>query len=121
MIGPVLDSVRLGEGLLVGTARLGKNRIVNLQVNKEDVPETESLSYAQTLTIGTFSKVWGSGFSKPENIYYRKRIWYEGRDVFEIEGDRYLVEWWCDYKNPLTYVIADMYTITFSALGERTR
>lgn len=115
--GAVLATVRLGEGLLVGTAQLDNNRSINLQINKEEVPKSESLYYARTLTIGKFSKLWGSGFTKGENIYYRKRIWYDGKDVFEINGDRYLVEWRYDERDPLSYSVADMYIVTFRALG----
>ena len=114
--GGVLATVRLGEGLLVGTAQLDNNHSVNLQLNKEDVPQSNPLYYARTLTIGKFSKIWGSGFSRRKNIFYQKRVWYNGKDIFEIDGDRYLVEWRCNYKDPLTYIIADMYIITFRSL-----
>ncbi len=124
ILGDVLATVRLGEGLLVGTAQLDNNRFVNLQINKEDIPnyagtKSDPFFYARTLTIGKFSKVLGSGFTRRENIYYRKRIWYNGKDVFEVDGNRYLVEWYYNYKDSLTYIIADMYTITFRSLGER--
>ncbi|MDH4316927.1 MAG: hypothetical protein OEV64_00930 [Desulfobulbaceae bacterium] len=117
-VGMVLDTVRVGKGLLVETAHLDKNRTVNLQINEEEVPQTEPHLYSRTLTIGKFSKIWGSGFSGPKNIYYRKRIWYNGRDVFDIEGNRYLVEWQCDYRDPITYLLDDMYTVTFRSLGK---
>ncbi|MFC1498365.1 hypothetical protein ACFLS1_07860 [Verrucomicrobiota bacterium] len=118
--GDVLATIRLGEGLLVETAQLDNNRSVNLQINKENVPETDPLYYARTLTIGKFSKIFGSGFTKRKNLYYQKRIWYNGKDVFEIDGDRYLVEWRCNYKDPLTYIITDMYVIIFRRLGEKS-
>jgi hypothetical protein len=117
--GDILAEVRLGEGLLVKTAQLGNDRSVNLQINKEDLPQSDPLYYARTLTIGKFSKIWGSGFTRKENIYYRKRIWYCGKDVFEVDGDQYLVEWQCNYRDPLTYVLADMYTITFRPLEKK--
>lgn len=115
--GDLLCVVNLGEGLLVGTAQLGNGRAVNLQITKEDVPKTDSTYYARTLTIGNFSKIIGSGFTKKENIYYRKRIWYSGKDVFEIDGDKYLVEWHCDFSNPLTYSVADMFRLTFRPIA----
>ena len=49
--GDVLATVNLGEGLLVGTANLDKNRSVNLQINKEDVPDGGSWSTPTGLTM----------------------------------------------------------------------
>ena len=116
--GDLLSSVKLGQGLLVATASLDQGREVNLQVTKEDVPQTEPLKYSRTLTIGKFSKVLGSGFAKKEDIYYRKRIWYKGKDFFEIGSDKYLVEWKCDYSDVRTYLIADIYEIEFRRFYE---
>lgn len=52
------------------------------------------------LTIGNFSKVIGSGFTSSKNIYYQKRIYDDGSDVFELDGSNYLATWKCTFRNP---------------------
>ncbi len=113
--GEVLGRVEIGQGMLVETVTLDDGRKINLQINKEDVPKGEAL-YPRVLTIGKFSTILGSGFSGKENIYYRKRIGHYGQDVFEVDGKRYLVTWECNYRNPLTYMVADYYTVTIQRL-----
>ena len=113
--GTVLARMEIGEGMLVETAALDDGRTINLQINKEDVPTGEAL-YPRGLTIGKFSTLLGSGFTGRENIYYRKRIGDQGKDVFEVDGRRYLVIWRCNYRNPLTYAVADYYTVTIQRL-----
>ena len=104
--------------MLVETVTLDDGQTVNLQINEEDVPKGEAL-YPRTLTIGKFSTILGSGFASKENIYYRKRIGNQGKDVFEVAGKRYLVSWECNYSNPLTYMVADFYTVTIQRLYSR--
>jgi len=123
--GEVLDRVIVGKGLFVATAHLDKNRSVNLQITREDEPsyagtKDHPILYNRTLTIGKFSKILGSGFSSAEDIYYRKRIWYDGKDVFRIGDDWYLVEWEYRYRDPVSYIITDMFTISFRAFRKRT-
>ena len=113
--GTVLARMEIGEGMLVETAALDDGRTINLQINKEDVPTGEAL-YPRVLTIGKFSTLLGSGFTGRENIYYRKRIGDQGKDVFEVDGRRYLVTWNCNYRNPLTYAVADYYTVAIQRL-----
>lgn len=113
--GVILARLEIGEGMLVETAALDDGRTINLQINKEDVPKGEAL-YPRALTIGKFSTLLGSGFTGSENIYYRKRIGDQGQDVFDVDGRRYLVIWRCNYRNPLTYAVADYYTVTIQRL-----
>jgi hypothetical protein len=117
--GAVLARLEIGEGMLVETATLDDGRTINLQINKEAVPKGEAL-YPHVLTIGKFSVLLGSGFTGGENIYYRKRIGDQDRDVFEVDGKRYLVTWACNYRNPLTYAVADYYTVTIQRLFSPT-
>lgn len=116
--GVVLARLEVGEGMLVETVALDDGQTVNLQINKEDVPEGEAL-YPRVLTIGKFSTILGSGFTGKENIFYRKRIGDQGKDVFEVNGKHYLVTWECNYRNPLTYTVADYYTVTIQRLYSR--
>lgn len=113
--GVVLARLEIGQGMLVETVTLDEGRTINLQINKADVPEGEAL-YPRVLTIGKFSTILGSGFTGKNNIYYRKRIGHQGRDVFEADGKRYLVAWECDFHNPLTYMAADYFTVTVQRL-----
>lgn len=113
--GPVLGKMELGEGMMVKTVGLDTGRTINLQINEEDVPEGEAL-YSHVLTIGTFSTLLGSGFTGKENIYYRKRIGSDGRDIFPVDGNNYLVTWDCNYRNPLAWIVADYYTVTIQRL-----
>lgn len=113
--GEVLAKISIGEGLLVETVSLDGGRTVNLQINREEVPKGEALS-PDVLTIGKFSTILGSGFTGRDNIYFRKRIGFQGQDVFEVDGRNYLVTWHCNYRNPLTWVVADIYTITIQRL-----
>lgn len=113
--GVVLARRDIGQGMLVETVTLDDGATVNLQINKEDVPQGEAL-YPRVLTIGKFSTILGSGFTSRDNIYYRKRIDHQGKDFFELNGKRYLVTWDCNYRNPLTYMVADYYTVTIQRL-----
>ena len=112
--GPVLSTITLGRGLLVQDAQLDNGRVVQAQISRDEVESYQDQTlYEQVLTIGHFSKVIGSGFSKKKDIFYRKRIWRNGRDVFYLDGAPYLVEWRLNYKHPITYIVDDMYTLDF--------
>lgn len=114
--GPVLGQVEISEGMLVDTIHLDDSTSVNIQINEDKPSYSKQPLYENVLTIGKFSKLIGSGFTKKENIYYRKRIYYNGQDVFELNGRHYLVSWNLNYRNPLTYVVADTYTFTIQEL-----
>ncbi len=116
--GPLLGTMELGEGMQVKTVRLDTGRTINLQINEEDVPEGEAL-YSHVLTIGQFSTILGSGFTAKENIYFRKRIGPDGRDIFQVDDKNYLVTWDCNYRNPLTWIVADYYSVTIQRLYSR--
>ena len=113
--GDILAKLEIGEGMLVESVTLEDGQTINLQINKADVPEGKAL-YPRVLTIGNFSTILGSGFASKENIFYRKRIGLQGKDVFKVNGKRYLVSWECSYRNPLTYMVADYYTVTVQRL-----
>ena len=113
--GPVLTTVDVGEGLLVRTLGLDEGRRVNIQITHQDVPQGQA-GFRHVMTIGRFSKVLGSGFARRKNIYYEKRIDFRGKDVFEVDGTRYLVTWACDWKNPVTYAIANMFKVSVQRL-----
>jgi len=113
--GEVLGKRELGEGMQVATVRLENGQTINMQINEEDVPAGEAL-YSHVLTIGKFSAILGSGFTGKENIYYRKRIGADGKDIFKVGGRNYLVTWDCNYRNPLTWLVADFYTVTIQRL-----
>jgi hypothetical protein len=98
--GPVLGAVEVAEGLLVETISLGGGKSVNIQINKDKPTDKELLLHDNVLTIGNFSKVIGSGFSSNKDIYYQKRIYDDGSDVFELAGSNYLVTWKCTFRNP---------------------
>ena len=109
--GPVLDTVHIGRGMLVEDLRLGTNGTIQAQVSKAEIEDYQDpLLHEQILTIGHFNKVTGSGFAKKENIYYRKRIWHDGQDVFSIGNATYLVKW--KPKTPNTLVAIDTYILT---------
>lgn len=114
--GPVLTTVNVGEGLLVKTLHLDEGRSVNMQITHQDVPPGKA-GFRHVMTIGRFSKVLGSGFTSRKNIHYEKRIDYRGKDVFEVDGARYLVTWACDWKNPVTYAVANVFKVTVQRLS----
>jgi hypothetical protein len=118
--GVELDTIRLGKGLLVQDVMLDPDLVVQAQISKDELEKYEDQTqFEQILTIGRFSKILGSGFAKKKDIFYRKRIWHSGRDIFEVDGGRYLVEWTLNVNDPITYLVADMYTLTFRPLHER--
>ncbi len=126
--GRVLGRVEVAEGMLVETVSLGAGKSVNIQINRDKPPSKEYFLHDNVLTIGRFSKVFGSGFTKKKNIYYRKRIFDRGTDVFDVDGRKYLVNWNCIYRNPWSelsdrpgeYVVekmmADKYIITIHGI-----
>jgi hypothetical protein len=86
-------TVRVVVGGFVETIEFVDGPTFNIQINDEDVPEGEAL-FPHELTIGKFSKVIGSGFTKRSNIYYRERIdYYSGNDTFSADGGEYRVSW----------------------------
>ena len=105
--GPVLGVVQVGEGMLVRNIKLKPATEINIQINEDD-----PLLFENVLTIGKFSELLGSGFTKKENIYYEKRIHNSGKDFFAVKGKTYLVEWKCDYKDARTHLVSDHYTVT---------
>ncbi|MEW6078803.1 MAG: hypothetical protein AB1724_13385 [Thermodesulfobacteriota bacterium] len=113
--GEVLAEINVGEGMLVETVPLDEGRPINLQINKKEVPKHKPL-YPRVLTIGRFSTVLGSGFARPENIYYSKRIDYQGRDYFETDGRRYLVTWRCDHRHRPADPDPDIYSVRIQRL-----
>lgn len=113
--GPVLTTVSVGEGLVVRTLVLDEGRSANIQITHQDV-QAGKAGFRHVMTIGKFSKVLGSGFTSRKNIYYEKRIDYNGRDVFEVAGNRYLVTWECDWKNPVTYAVANVFNVRVQRL-----
>lgn len=128
--GPVLGAVEVSEGMLVETIALGGDKSVNIQINKDRPTDPELPLYDDVLTIGNFSKVIGSGFTGSKNIYYQKRIYDDGSDVFELDGNRYLVTWKCTFRSPLiepvarrhertvAYLAPDRYTIMIQELKQ---
>lgn len=113
--GPVLGTVQVGEGLLVQTVMIDDHTALNIQIN-EDKVANDPLLFDNVLTIGKFSKVLGSGFSKKKDIVYRKRIHESGKDSFALNDRKYLVTWECNYKDARTYLVPDHYTVAISQL-----
>lgn len=108
--GPILGTVQVGEGLLVQTVKVDDNTELNIQIN-EDKVESDPLLFDNVLTIGSFSRIVGSGFSKKKNIYYQKRIDDSGRDSFTLNTRTFLVTWKCDDKDARTYLVSDHYAV----------
>ncbi len=108
--GPILGAVQVGEGLLVQTIKVDDNTELNIQIN-EDKVESDPLLFDNVLTIGKFSKIVGSGFSKNKNIYYQKRIHDSGKDSFMLNTRTFLVTWKCDEKDARTYPVSDHYAV----------
>ena len=84
---------------------------LNIQINDEEVPEGEAL-FPHELTIGKFSPVIGSGFTKRENIYYRERIDHHGSDTFEVDGETFRVRWESECWHVVTTSDASVFRVT---------
>ena len=85
-------SVRIVEGGLVETMVFDGGTTLNIQITQEDVPEYDYLEQ-HILTIGKFSPVLGSGFTKRSNIYYESPIGSHGDNLFVVDGERFRVFW----------------------------
>jgi len=87
------------EGGFVSTFDLDGREYVNLQINKYQYPRNShgyspgDYGYGHTMTIGHFSEVLGSGFSKKSSIFFKKRITGRGQDTFQLGGTTYRVTW----------------------------
>ena len=118
--GEEVDSIRLGKGMLVEDVMLEPDLVIQAQISRDENESYEDpTQFEQILTLGRFSKLLGSGFAGKDKIVYRKRIWHDGRDIFEVDGRKYLVEWTLNYRDPITYLVTDMYTLSFRPLYEK--
>ena len=114
-----VETIRVLRNGLVETVELEPGVTVNIQINeKESNPLNKSYptpeeSADQDMTIGKFSKVIGSGFSKKKNIYFRKGIYNSGSDYFTVSNKKYKVSWELDYWAFMSWFINDVYDVTF--------
>jgi len=113
--GSVIGTVQVGEGMLVQTLTIDSETEINIQIN-EDRTDDDPLLFDNVLTIGKFSEWLGSGFTRKENIYYQKRVYDSGQDIFEVKGRKFLVTWKCDYRDARTYLVSDHYTVSVQEL-----
>jgi len=84
--------VRIVEGGLVETIMFESGATLNMQITREDSGEYSPLAW-HVLTIGKFSPVIGSGFTRRSNIYYEATIGPYGEDAFWVGDDLYHVNW----------------------------
>ncbi len=108
--GDTLSRARIMQGGLVKTMQLDDGRSINVQINKEDVPKNEAL-YSRTMTIGAFSKILGSGFTKKKDLAFKKRIGNIGQDTFTLDGIIYQVTWRRDNWDVTSLLVSDIYTV----------
>ena len=85
-------TVTIVEGGLVETMVFDGGATLNIQITKEHEPEYEYL-FQHVLTIGRFSPLIGSGFTKRSNIYYESTIEPHGEDAFVVDREKYHVIW----------------------------
>lgn len=97
---PARVTQKVVDGGLVSTFNLDDGQYVNLQINKYQRPSNshaysaKDFGYEHTLTIGHFSKMLGSGFSKKSNIFYKKKIRSSGQDTFQLGVDTFRITWY---------------------------
>ncbi len=121
-----ITTIRVLRNGFVETVELESGVEVNIQINEKD-PNPLNKSYPtpeesadQDMTIGKFSKVIGSGFSKKKNIYFRKGIYNSGSDYFTVDDVKYKVEWDLDYWAFMSWFVNDVYDVTFYKLKGAT-
>lgn len=85
-------TVEIIEGGLVETIEFEGGESLNIQITKEHVPGYKYLAQ-HVLTIGKFSPIIGSGFSRRSNIYYESIIGDQGHDTFNAGNIQYNVLW----------------------------
>ncbi len=85
-------TVKIVEGGLVETISFEDGPTFNIQITEKEVPEG-TFHFPHVLTIGKFSTLVGSGFTKRSNIYYESRIGPRGHDTFEVGKGKYRVGW----------------------------
>jgi hypothetical protein len=85
-------TVKIIEGGLVETMVFDGRVTLNIQITKEHKPKYEH-PVQHVLTIGKFSPIIGSGFTKRSNIYYESKIGLHGQDTFEVDRKKYHVLW----------------------------
>ena len=85
-------TITIIEGGLVETMVFDGGTTLNIQITQEDVSEYDYLDQ-HILTIGEFSPIIGSGFTKRSNIYYESPIDFGGNDIFMVGKEKFRVFW----------------------------
>lgn len=97
---PARVNHQVTKGGFVETFNLDAGQYVDVQINKyqhssnSHAYSPDNFGYEQTLTVGHFSKVLGSGFSKKSNIFFKKKIRSSGQDTFRLGEMIYRVTWY---------------------------
>jgi hypothetical protein len=102
-------TVTLIEGGMVETIVFDGGEVINMQITEEHMPENKYY-IRNVLTIGEFSPIIGSGFTRRSNIYYESTIEDQGQAVFTAgKMMQYDVRWQevdviTSHKNNMTSV-----------------
>jgi hypothetical protein len=108
--GALLGRVQLAEGMLTELIDLAPGRSVRLQVTTE--PASPGRGHRPSLlTIGRFSPILGSGFTRRKNIFFKSRLGAYGSDIFNVDGVPYHVNWKWEFPHPVTVLVSNLYTI----------
>ena len=110
-------TVRIVEGGLVESMVFDGGTTLNIQITQEDVPEYDYLDQ-HILTIGKFSPVIGSGFTKRSNIYYESPIGSHGNDAFMVDRETFRVFWkeidvTTEFRHPMSIFSVTISQVSF--------
>ncbi|MBN1675611.1 MAG: hypothetical protein JXR37_31505 [Kiritimatiellae bacterium] len=109
-------TVKIVEGGFVENVRFVGAEPLNIQITEQDVPAGEAL-FPHVLTIGKFSPVAGSGFTRRSNIYYESRIAPQGQATFSVGSDTYRVTWNAPYGSGWPDPHSSVFVVTLEHIG----